>query len=418
MKILDYLNVSNVSNLEADSGFIFQRHLLQGVLTQRPDWEVYLISPKNPLPEQSRLHHIPMKYGRNKYEARFNFPWSLLKDKLSGILGNIDLIYINQSEQTANFKALAATMHPSREIPILTYIHYFPVDPPHIHFDDYPDESSRQSGGLDRSKLRFDETLNMQGLAKTVLLRQIEALQISRMGLTCSQFGIDLITRSIRKIIPDFSAPMTAIHPPVSLEEGEVGLRTPKSSENTIVFNHRMYNHYGPREFFDFLDWYRETRRDDFNVVLTDPTNNRSKERHQLDTSVNTNKEKILMKDFVSLNHSQDRENYYRTIGRARVAIAPFKPSALWSMSVVDCMAAGTPVIAPNYACFSEILGEESGLLVSSRVDLANKLDELFDNPDAYERARSYCISRASKFTSANTATKFIEVFEKIRRLR
>lgn len=414
MKILDFLNVSNISNLEADSGFIFQRQVIHEILRQRTDLEFYLVSPKNPLPEEPRLHHVPLDYGHSKYEVRFNFPWFELIKKLDDFLQNIDVIYINQSEQTANVRALVSTIHPSRKIPLLSYIHYFPIEPPHIHFDDNPNEHDPHSSCKDiTDKLRFDGTLNTHGLAQSILLRQIEALQLSSFGLTCSQYGINLIKNSIKKIMPGFTTSFEAIHPPVSLEEAKLGKETPKSNDNTIVFNHRLYNHYGPREFFDFLDWYYTNRRKDFQVVITDPTHGRSSERNRLDTSVDVTKEQILRRKYVEFRHSECREEYYATIGRCKLAVAPFKPSALWSMSIVDCMAAGTPVIAPNYACFPEILGRESGLLVNSREELAARLDDLFDNPSNYAKARNYCIERADQFSAQNTANKFIQIFER-----
>jgi len=415
MKILDYLNVSNLSNLEADSGFIFQRQVIDEILRQKPTWEVYFIAPKNPLPEEPRLHHIPLEYGQNKYEVRFNFPWFLLKEKLSRFLQDIDLIYVNQSEQTANFRALVSTIQPDREIPIVSYIHYFPIDPPHIHFDNSPNEYNHASNGeIIKPKLRFDGTLNTHGLAKVILSRQIEALQLSKQGLTCSQYGIDLIRNSIQKIMSDFTAPIAAISPPVSLKEAEVGKNIPKSNDNSIVFNHRLYSHYGPKEFFDFLDWYHANRKKDFQVIITDPTHGRSGERNRLDTSVDVTREQILTRKYVTLKHAESREEYYATIGRCKLAVAPFKPSALWSMSVVDCMAAGTPVLAPNYACFPEILGGESRLLVKSREDLADKLDDLFENPANYTEAREYCIMRANQFSAENTARRFVQIFEKV----
>ncbi|MFA5856783.1 MAG: glycosyltransferase [Candidatus Pacearchaeota archaeon] len=403
MKILDFLNVSNISNLEADSGFVFQRILTKEILKQRPSWEIYFISPENPLPEEPRLHHIPLDYGHSKFEARFNFPWFELKEKLTPVISNIDLIYINQSEQTANFRALAGSLQPDKSIPIVSYVHYFPIDPGLNSFNGSMIKPS--SNG----RLHFDSTLNTQNLGSIVLMRQIEALSLSSYGITCSNFGINLIDSSIKKLFPDFSAKYEAINPPICLNEASQGQNVKKDDRNTIVYNHRLYDHYGPNEFFEYLDWYYDNRRKDFRVIITDPTSGRSAERNTLDKSVGNNKSSILKRKYVDLIHSVEREEYYKTIGRCKIGIAPFKPSALWSMSLVDCMASGTPVIVPNYACFPEMVEKKSGLVITNKNELADTMDRMFDDSSFYQQARDYCIERSKNYSVENTAAKFIK---------
>ncbi len=58
MKLLSYLNVSNISNIEADSGYMFQNLLLSSVIKIIPDLEVYFISPKSAPPINANVKHI------------------------------------------------------------------------------------------------------------------------------------------------------------------------------------------------------------------------------------------------------------------------------------------------------------------------------------------------------------------------
>lgn len=417
MKILNFLNISNISNLQADSGYVFQKLLMNEVLRQRPDWEFYFISPPNTEHLDERIHIIEMDFGCSKFEVRFNFPWYELKDKLKQILPEINLIYVNQSEQTANFKALATTLSPDRRIPIVTYFHYLPIEPPHLHFDssaiDY-DRVTVPEGANKPLGLRFEYDFDNYGMALPVFMRQIEAMQLSDYCITCSEFGIDLLVSNAQRLIPTVSPKITSISPPISFEESEVGRSVDKKSGNQIVFNHRLYEHYGPKEFFEFMDWFYRDVRQDFEVILTDPTFGRSEERNRLNSSVIAIRSSLLEKPYVRLRHEPKRADYYRVLGESKISIAPLKPSALWSMSVVDSMACGLPVACPQYACFPEIIGANNSLLFSSSNELSVLLQRLFDDESFHRQSSEYCITRAKNFRVEETARKFITVFEEV----
>jgi len=98
MKLLSYLNVSNISNIEADSGYIFQKLLLNYVVETKSDIEVYLICPKDTPEINENIKHIILDDNYlNKYSVRFNFPWNKLME-FSGIFKDLDLIIVNQPE--------------------------------------------------------------------------------------------------------------------------------------------------------------------------------------------------------------------------------------------------------------------------------------------------------------------------------
>jgi glycosyltransferase involved in cell wall biosynthesis len=356
---------------------------------------------------------VGLDYGREKFEVRFGFPWYELKEKLQRIMPSVNLIYVNQSEQAANFKALATVMLPQRRIPIVSYFHYVPIEPPHQHFDFLSVDKTTEIGREAPSdNLRFDQSLNNNGMSPLVFMRQIEALLASDFSATCSEFGVRLILDSARKIVPSVSPNMVAIPPPLSINESSASQSVEKANGNLIVFNHRLYSHYGPKEFFGFMDWFYGNVRQDFTVLLTDPTHGRSSERDVLNPSVNRMREELMHKPYVTLQHSGSREDYYRTLGKSKISIGPFKPSALWSMSAVDSMASGLPVLCPNYACFPEIVGQDSGMLFSTPMELSDLIQRFFDDKSFYQQASQYARDRAQCFRVEETARKFISLFE------
>jgi hypothetical protein len=59
MKIFSYLNLSNPSNLEADSGFIFQSLLFKAILSLKPNTTIYFLCAKNTPIIDKRVKNIP-----------------------------------------------------------------------------------------------------------------------------------------------------------------------------------------------------------------------------------------------------------------------------------------------------------------------------------------------------------------------
>lgn len=54
------------------------------------------------------------------------------------------------------------------------------------------------------------------------------------------------------------------------------------------------------------------------------------------------------------VSNGGNRLTYRRVLEKAHLAVAPFRPGCVWSMSVIDCQALGVPVIAPRMGWLSE----------------------------------------------------------------
>ena len=109
MKILSYLNVSNVDDIECDSGYIFN-YTIASELSSR-GVRVDIIFPSelrgriNKISSDSQ-HFVEM--GHTKYEVRYHFSWNELKRLIE--LLQPDVIFLNQAELTAHMKALLVEM--------------------------------------------------------------------------------------------------------------------------------------------------------------------------------------------------------------------------------------------------------------------------------------------------------------------
>ena len=110
MNILMYLNVSNISDINSDSGFIFQKLLINEILKKRPSWNIYFLCPKNTPIINKRVRHIHLVKGLTKYGVRFDFDWESFEKLFRSSLADLDVIYINQPEQAENFFALITTI--------------------------------------------------------------------------------------------------------------------------------------------------------------------------------------------------------------------------------------------------------------------------------------------------------------------
>ncbi len=121
--LLSYLNVSNSSNLLADSGFIFQDCLLAGM--RRLGWETVLIGPDGSSP-LTTSPVIEVDIPDTKYGVRYNFPWAAIEAALRGRRLRPDALLVNQPELALPLSALVDG-HVGRRVPLGVYYHAFEV---------------------------------------------------------------------------------------------------------------------------------------------------------------------------------------------------------------------------------------------------------------------------------------------------
>ena len=384
MRLVSYLNVSNLSNLEADSGFVFQRALLRELA--RRGWDCTLVGPTN-MPEPGdgvRAFRVP--FPDSKYGVRFALDWEAVGRALGALPAPADVILVNQSELTVALGTLASEVW-RRQVPCVTYFHYLAV----LGWDFTTDSPT------------FDSSLNLTGAATHIWARQVEAARYSYLNLVGSDWGRRLFIRAAAHS-DGISSRFVVLPPPCDL--GTSALRNGESRPPVVLYNHRLYGHYGGGEIFAWLAECRHNTRIPFEVVVTDPTAGRSARRDDLDGSVRDIKSEIARHPFVRIEHARTRAEYARLVASSDVAIAPLRRGALWSMALVDAMWLGKPALAPSDGAFPEIVGDPD-LLFSGKEECLAKLHRLLDDADHRARKGKEAESRARGWSASNIAGRF-----------
>jgi hypothetical protein len=360
-----------------------------------PEHKFYFFCPPNTPSLSNKVIKVPfLSNMSNKYSVRFSFDWHHFKKAIERTKTSFDIVFVNQSEQTPAIYALLHTM--GQNPAFFSYFHYLPIDPVYNKYTD---------------TINYDKTLNMGGLGKIIFLRQIESASLCTKSTICSAFGKDLFLENAKKIINDkLSSKINIINPPLSLEELNKARTTDKFSTPTFMYNHRLYAHYGSIKLFKWLKDFYKTRKTNFKVLITNPTAKRSAERDRLNPFVSNFLKKITHLPFVSINYFNNRQDYYRAIWMCDGGLAPIKPGALWSMSVADVMGCSRAVIAPNCACFPEMIGG-SDLLYSNKKTFFSIFEYFLDNPSELYKLGKSVEKRAKSFDISIVAKKFMRMF-------
>lgn len=375
--LLSYLNVSNASNLEADSGFVFQEALLASL--RQLGWKTVLIGPPG-ISSVSGSDTIEVPYPESKYGARFGFPWDALANELQRV-GAVDSLLVNQPELTVPLQALVASTSGTRPRTGV-YFHYIPVE------------------RITEAGVEWDPSLNQHDLANPIWSRQVEAAACADVAMIGSQWGASWFQRAAKntgtgavdlEIVPP---PMTVLQQP---EE--------RSSLVSVVYNHRLYDHYGTPEMLDWLEVLHSRRPGRFEVVFTNPTGERSLERRRLDPSIDEAVERINALPFARVSEAKSREEYAGLLRQSHVGLGPLRNNALWNMSIVDVMGAGRPVAAPARGAYSEIVGD-SDLLFDDLDSFLEVMKRLIDDREHRLNKGRAALERAARWSPAEIADR------------
>ena len=400
MKILNFLNVSNPSNLEADSGYIFQKLLMEEIANS-VSWDFYFICPENTPLSHKKIKKIEIIEPSNKFKVRFNFEWNKIVDTILDIVNDIDLVLVNQPEQSSNMYALINSIS-EKYVPIITYFHYLPVIPNNIQYHNFNNTL--------KETFRFDNTLNRRGLGKVILQRNSEAITVSKCSITCSNFSKKVIEKILLSEI-NLKHECLVIPPPVTTKlTGDLRKKHIHQSKQKILYNHRLYDEYGTEKIISFLKHFYSKVNKEFVLIVTDPTYGRSSERNRLDDNVTRFRKMLSETPFVEFVHCKTQREYFELIKDCDLGLGPMKPSAAWSMAVMDMMACGKPVLCPNYAAFPEMVSNQE-LLYSSEEEFSRKLN-YFVGKKYENNISEFCRKQAQKFSIENCAEKFIALFK------
>ncbi|MFJ2955481.1 glycosyltransferase [Streptomyces sp. NPDC087270] len=405
--LYSYLNLSNGSNLLADSGFVFQESLLRGL--RDLGWETVLIGPPG-VRAVTSSRAVEVEMPDSKYAVRYSFPWSHLEDALASCGSAPDALLVNQPELAVPLSALIAEQS-GRKVPTGVYYHYLPI------------ESVDASGDV-----HFDPSLNANGLAGSIWARQVEAAHFADLLMIGSEWG----RRLFLSAAPGSEAladKLAVVPPPTTVRGTDVEVvpattvrgTDPRAGTGdsppipTFLYNHRLYAHYGTTELFDWFEELAEISPTPFRVVVTNPTGRRSARRRKLDSSVDAVLARISQLPFVSTVDAPTRSAYEAVIARTDIGVAPLRAGALWSMAVVDVMASGRPVLGVRRGAIPEIIGDDA-LLFADRAQFLDRAMKLIADPAYAVRKGAAAERRSRRWAPEQIAERVSDLFTRVDR--
>jgi glycosyltransferase involved in cell wall biosynthesis len=379
MRVLSYLNVSNGDDLERDSGFLFQRALLEELAEHH---EVVLVAPTGAGRLLDQVRAIELDWPRSKYGVRLGWPWQGLANALEKF-ERPDVVLNNQSELTTALRLLLLESY-GDSIPVATYFHYLAV----MEHEGHP---------------VIDPSLNDLGIGPTLWTLQLEAARHSSAAIIGTNYGAEFL----RTGLGSDAKHIDVIPPPVI-----PGLREGHDDGKTILYNHRLYEHYGTNQVLQVLE--RVCLHTGAKVIVTDPTQARSATRTRLDEGPSRVTDRLASEPWVEVVNAASWSTYCEVVARSTVGMAPNRPGALWSMSAMDLMSIGRPVLVPVRSGLGHELGAELSYCDSN--DLELKLIDLISNPKLRASAGITCRQFAAQFGTEAIAGRFEEVFQRISR--
>ncbi len=387
-QIIFYLNPSNGTQIECDSGIVFNKLLINQLNLK--DCKIHIACQTDPKIPKTQFY--PIKQGDNKYSVRFGYD-SLSMSEIISNLDHVNICFLNQTEHGANIKS--TFVQTGREdISLVSYYHYLSVF------------------GIKNNFLEFDPSLNQGNLAEYILRRQLETAELSDRVLIHSKFGKKLLIESAEQLkYTDFSDKIHLIPAPVDLSLHSNMLPEQRKCKLRILYNNRLYDHYGIQKIVSYLDTFSKEYSQDFELILTNPTNSRSQERNILDNSVQRNLKILEKHPYVRIDYRPSYLEYHNLLNEITIGIAPYRP-VLWSMSSLDVMASWKPVIAPCIGAFPEILPQD--LLYDDCESFCEVMGKLVFDESFYRRMQILCRQKAEKARLETIGDKFYQIFREV----
>ena len=383
MKILSFLNVSNKDDIQCDSGFVFQRLIASELIRQGHDFRI--VSPE-PIVEEG-VSNEKFDFGDNKFQVRFNFDWHRIQKIIERY--DPDVLWINQPELSANFRAMLCTIGSRAQI--VTYIHYLPIR------------------AINKGKVELDASLNNSDLALPILLSVLGSLHISDKILVQSRFAQEILEKALQIFRLPYDADKIFIIPPpfdpLLFDNGA----SDGNPNKFIIYNHRLYKHYGTDFFIKVINSLKARREVQFFVA--DLFASRNGTRQKLDQNVDLYRSELkTYRNVIFAENTNNRDEYREVIMNCRAGLAAHRQMAVWSMSAVDCLGMGVPVIAPNFASYPEFI--PSCLLYNSVEEFQEILNTLLDSNSFWQESSREGKEKIRAFSPSNVAQRFTEILE------
>lgn len=388
MKIVSIINVSNLQDLNADSGVIFQLMLANGL--SNLGVSLCIVGPPTkafvqmPIPGCSKAF---LQFGSNKYAVRFHFDWNAVLALIEA--QQPDIIFVNQIELASHFRAVLTQIN-GKAVQLISYCHYIPILTPALRLDG----------------MEVDPSQNDNSLGHAIVLKMAAGIVASDIVLVQSDYAASLLNDIMAGLGIDRRNRVHVLSPPLD-PAFLVSSVPPRPGNTRIVYNHRLYEHYGTAAAIDLLS--SVACECDAHIIVTDLTAHRSTERARLDTSVDLYKRRLRDLPFVQIvGGSTTRAQYRGFVASCCAGLAPLRRGAVWSMACVDCMGLGVPVVAPRWASFPEFIPHQ--LLFDSTDSARVLFRKLLTDRAFWEETSEACIAAVQQLHPRVIARQFIEI--------
>ena len=381
MKVLSIINFTNIDDYNSDSGYIFNYILMEEF--QKSGNTFGVIIPNQLLQKEckfkSNVYYVNL--GTTKYEARFGFDWKGIENAIIDF--NPDYILLNECEMAVAIRLLLNGVGKSG-VKIASYCHY-----PAIQSDCY--------GNVD-----VDESLNDLNVGQIIVARILDAVNISDCFFIQSQYAKDLLIKYAKKINYNLKRTINVVSPPFD----PFLLSNKKNSGNKIIYNHRLYELYGAKYIIKTVEMLPQ-----IDFLILNPMMHRSRRRGNTKTDPMVFCDTLnRFKNACVVDGSESRKKYKEYLERGKIGIAAYRTNCVWSMSVIDCVCENVPVIAPNFAAYTEMIPEM--LRFNSIQEEIELIKKLLTNDDFYQNVLNEERKILSRLKPSTIFQKLYKVME------
>ncbi|MEM4534990.1 MAG: glycosyltransferase [Desulfurococcaceae archaeon] len=401
IRIFDYVNFSNMKNINADSGLHVQRNVINYTLRRRDDFFFYLTCPKGKEEEvlkwierPDRVKLVPLHYttagSLNKMYLdvvglRKSFPWARYP---------LTVIWNNEAYMAPTILQTFYATFPYSRISVANYVHWIEV----------PEQN--KLGSI------YVGNWHMWMLATSIAWTENTFFN--------SVYGIQMVLPYFRKflrgdIYEDISAKMRPLYLGINVEELDKFKTNEKFEKPTFIFNQRLAQYTGASRVIRVAmrlidDGY------DFKLILTNPSQSTIKRAMEALFRKPKYRENIILNQ-----GGLPFDKYVETLWRSDAVIAWHggmgnkndHPVNQWSIAFPEAIACGCYPIAHANGFFSEMLPRE--YLLPNREDetLYLAMRMLIESPEEYRKRASHVQSYVRENYDWNKRIDhWIKVFE------
>lgn len=373
LRAFDYINFSNMKNINSDSGLHVQRNVINYILRKRNDFFFYLTCPKGKekdmlrwLERPERVKLIPLRYttagSLNKMVIdiaglRKSFPWSKFP---------LTTIWNNEVYLAPTMLQIFQATFPYGRVPVVNYVHWIEI----------PEQN--------RLGTIYTGNWHMWTLATSIAWTERTYFN--------SRYGIELVLPYLRKflrgdIYDEITQKMEPLYLGINVEELDKYKTSETFDKPTFIFNQRLALYTGAsrviRTAMKLLD-----NGYDFYLILTNPSQ----------TTIKVDYDNPKYRGKIIINQGgMPFEKYVETLWKADAVIAWHGgtgynndyPVNQWSIAFPEALACGCYPIAHNNGFFSEMLPKDFLLPNRNESTLYNAMRMVIESPEEYRKRAS-----------------------------